>query len=197
MRRTYITALTAAIVLGPLMAFAWVSAPSSPPNNNIDQPLNVGSVAQSKVAGLLLSTNSGNTNGLIVQYGNVGIGATSPSYKLQVGGSGDGSAVGSNAFFYMSDARLKTNISTASDALAKILQLRGVSFNWKSTGKADVGLVAQEVEKVYPELVSTGADGIKAVEYGHLVGPLVEAIKAQQAEIDALKAEITALRSAN
>jgi len=195
MRRSYITLATAAILLGPIVAFAWTSAPPTPPNNNIDQPINVGSSAQSKVAGLLISTNSANTNGLIVQYGKVGIGTLTPTYKLQVGASGDGSSVGSNAFFYMSDARLKTDIMTASDSLSKILKLRGVSFDWKSTGKSDVGLIAQEVEQVYPELVHTGVDGIKAVEYGHLVGPLVEAIKAQQVQIDALKAEVAALKA--
>jgi hypothetical protein len=155
----------------------------------------VGSSAQSKVAGLLLSTNSGNTNGLIVQYGKVGIGSVSPSYKLQVGESGDGSSVGSNAFFYISDARLKDNVSTLSDALSKVLQLRGVSFTWKSTGAPAVGVIAQEVEKVYPSLVNTDEAGVKSVQEANLVAPLIEAVKAQQAEIDALKARVAELEA--
>ena len=189
-----ITIVTAALVLGPIFAFAWTSAPGTPPSNNVDAPINAGGTAQAKVAGLLLNTGN-NTNGLIVQYGKVGIDTVGPSYALQVGNSGDGSAIGSNAFFYISDVTLKKNIATLPDALSKILQLRGVSFNWKSTGAKAVGVVAQEVEKVYPELVNTDSKGIKSVQEGNLVAPLIEAVKAQQKQIEALKARVAALEA--
>ncbi|HEU5114493.1 MAG TPA: hypothetical protein VFT82_01865, partial [Candidatus Paceibacterota bacterium] len=58
------------------------------------------------------------------------------------------------------------------------------------------GLIAQDVEKVYPELVNTNKQtGLKSVEYANLVGPLIEAVKEQQKEIDTLKAEVAALQA--
>ena len=188
-----ITLIGTALVFGPLAAHAWIQAPANPPGSNVSSPLNAGGLAQSKVAGLLLNTGN-NANGLIVQFGKVGIGALAPGYKLQVGEAGDGSAVGSNAFFYMSDSSLKKDVSTLSDSLQKILGLRGVSFTWKGSGNKSVGLIAQEVEKVYPELV-TGEKGGKSVEYGNLVAPLIEAVKAQQKQIEALEARIRLLES--
>lgn len=82
-----------------------------------------------------------------------------------------------NGFFYSSDRKLKTNISPLTDNLNKILKLSGVSFDWKKTRNKDIGLIAQEVEKIYPELVSTDANDYKAVKYGNLVAPLIEALK--------------------
>ena len=120
--------------------------------------------------------------------GSVGIGTSSPgSYKLSV--SGD---IGATSFQYNSDRSLKKNIETIKDPLNKILQLRGVTFNWKKDDKASVGVIAQEVEKVFPELV-TESNGIKSVGYGNLVGPLIEAVKVQQKEINNLEARINIL----
>jgi hypothetical protein len=78
--------------------------------------------------------------------------------------------------------------------LAKILQLQGFSFNWKDNQEPSIGLLAQEVEKVFPELVS-GKDGSKTVDYGKLVPVLIEAIKEQQREIEKLKLEIEQMKS--
>ena len=66
-------------------AFAWTSAPLNPPSGNVSAPLNEGSAAQSKVGGLLLNTG-GAVNGLIVQFGKMGIGTTSPNQLLSVAG---------------------------------------------------------------------------------------------------------------
>ena len=107
---------------------------------------------------------------------NIGIGTTTLTYKLNVGGD-----VGATSFVYTSDRNLKKNIKTLDGALDKILKLRGVSFNWKDNNKPSVGLIAQEVEQVFPELV-TGNE-VKGVQYGNLVAPLIEAVKAQQQEI--------------
>ena len=97
----------------------------------------------------------------------------------------------SSGFFYNSDRNLKTNIQPLQGSLDKVLKLQGVSFNWKSTGAASDGLIAQDVEQVYPELVHTDAKtSLKSVEYGNLVAPLIEAVKAQQQEINDLKARI-------
>jgi len=86
------------------------------------------------------------------------------------------------------------NIKTISDPLEKITSLRGVTFNWKDSKEPSVGLIAQEVEKVFPELVG-GNGNYKAVEYGNLVAPLIEAIKAQQQQIEQLEARIMSLES--
>lgn len=96
-------------------------------------------------------------------------------------------------FYYNSDESLKENVAEL-DGLDIINKLRGVSFTWKETGDDSIGLIAQEVEKVLPELVSTDSDtGLKSVQYGNLVAPLIEAVKEQQEEIDELKSELKAL----
>lgn len=99
------------------------------------------------------------------------------------------------AFLYSSDKRLKKNIQTLDNSLEKVLKLNGVSFNWENSGEAGIGLIAQNVETVYPELVKTdGKSGMKSVEYGNLVAPLIEAIKEQQKMIESLQREINDLK---
>ena len=122
--------------------------------------------------------------------GAVSIGTTNPDiYKLYING-----AARATSFAYESDRSLKKNIATISDPLAKIMELRGVTFNWKKTNNPSVGLIAQEVETVFPELVSE-SNGIKTVEYGNLVAPLIEAVKAQQQEIESLNERLKALEA--
>lgn len=131
----------------------------------------------------------------LTSSGNLGIGNNAPTYKLEVNGNIAVDAGG--GFYYASDRRLKTDIAPLSSALDNILKLQGVSFTWKDSGKKSVGLIAQDVEKVYPELVGTNpTTGMKSVEYGNLVAPLIEAVKAQQKEIDALKQEVADLKAA-
>jgi hypothetical protein len=98
-----------------------------------------------------------------------------------------------------SDIRRKKDIVTIPNALEKVLSLRGVNFRWKDSKPDDnlhMGMIAQEVEKVVPEVVHTADDEMKtkAVEYQYVVGLLVEAVKAQQQEIELLKAEIANLK---
>ena len=64
--------------------------------------------------------------------------------------------------------------------------MRGVSFDWIADGSSEVGVIAQEVEDVLPDVVNTNEDGIKSVKYGNIVAVLIEAIKEQQAQIDQL-----------
>ena len=97
-----------------------------------------------------------------------------------------------------SDRRLKENITTLSSGqLAKVCSLRGVNFDWidKRTTGTQVGLIAQEVQEEYPELVGDGGieDGTLTVNYAGLVSPLIEAIKELKTELDAAKARITTL----
>ena len=75
---------------------------------------------------------------------------------------------------------------TIPNALDKVKDLRGVSFSWKENGRKSIGLIAQEVEKIIPELVNE-TDGVKSLAYGNIVGLLIEAIKEQQNQIDELK----------
>jgi hypothetical protein len=93
-----------------------------------------------------------------------------------------------------SDESLKENIKTIDDGLNKVLNLRGVEFDYKSDKVHSIGLIAQEVEKVIPELVYTNDDGIKSVAYQNIVAVLIEAVKSQQSQIDSLANEIRALK---
>lgn len=102
-----------------------------------------------------------------------------------------------------SDVRNKTNIQTLPEnTLEKVLTLRGVSFNWNAEylkkhidipNTGQIGVIAQEVEKIFPELVETDTDGYKSVDYTRLGPILIEAIKEQQTEIDSLKQQVTDL----
>lgn len=121
--------------------------------------------------------------------GNVGIGTTSPSYKLDVDGT-----VRAREFIYRSDESFKTNIQPLENSLKKVSQLQGVSFDWKSTNKRDIGFIAQDLEKVYPEFVYIDEDGTKSVDYGKIVAILVESIKEQQSQIESLQKEIEELK---
>lgn len=84
-----------------------------------------------------------------------------------------------------SDKNLKTNIKTVENSLETIQALRGVSFDWKNTGKSSYGVIAQELEKILPELVNTGDQ--KSVNYNGLIGVLIEAVKELSNEVNDLK----------
>ena len=87
------------------------------------------------------------------------------------------------------------NVRTIDGALDAVGKLRGVRFDWKKDGKPSLGVIAQEVEKIYPELVSTAPDGMKAVDYGKLAGVLIESTKALRAENASFRAENAALKA--
>jgi hypothetical protein len=87
-----------------------------------------------------------------------------------------------------SDARLKENVITINGAIDTINKLRGVSFNWKLTGKKSYGVIAQEIEKILPDVVNT-VDDRKSVNYGSIIGILIEAVKELSAKVDALEAK--------
>jgi hypothetical protein len=118
----------------------------------------------------------------------VGI-STGGTVKLTVSTTEITSALAISApdFNSTSDIRFKENVVSVSDALGKVNKLRGVNFNWKDSGKYSMGLIAQEVEEVLPEVVSTATDGHKSVSYQSMIGVLIEAIKDQQKQIDELK----------
>jgi hypothetical protein len=130
--------------------------------------------------------------------GNVGIGTITPDQALHV--VGEIVATGEITAFYSSDERLKENIQILSTPLTKLTSLRGVEFDWTdehidSRGgldklyvqKHDVGVIAQEVEKVLPEVVVDRDDGYKAVRYEKMIPLLIEAIKELKTELDEVK----------
>ena len=94
-----------------------------------------------------------------------------------------------------SDARLKENVEPIANALSDITQLEGVSFDWKDTGTRGHGFIAQQVEPILPDVVQTDDEtGIKSINYVGMIGHLVEAIKEQQTQIDALTAQVEELK---
>jgi hypothetical protein len=123
-----------------------------------------------------------------------------------------GNVTSNGSFATTSDARLKTNITPLTHVLEKLAQLRGVSFEWNEAavpvtghmpGQRDIGVIAQEVEVLFPEFVITGPDGYKAVAYDKLSSVLIAAAKelkaateAQQQHLVALEARLTTLERA-
>jgi hypothetical protein len=87
----------------------------------------------------------------------------------------------------LSDATLKTNPEVIEDPMAVLSQIFGMGFNWADSGKKSYGVMAQMLEKILPELVSTDANGKKTVNYIPIIAFLVEAVKKQQQDIDDLK----------
>ena len=104
---------------------------------------------------------------------NVWIWITSPTEKLHIVWN-----VQADAFLYNSDRRLKHDIVKIDSPLEKISKLNWYTYTLNRTWKRDIWVIAQEVEEVFPELVKTDSKtGMKAVQYGNLVSPIIEAIK--------------------
>lgn len=130
---------------------------------------------------------------LIKDTGNVGIGTTAPQQKLHVAGK-----VLATQYLTTSSQRFKTNIKPIEGAMDKVLRLRGVSYDWKADGKHDIGLVAEEVGAVIPEVVAYEENGkdVQSVDYARLVSLLIEAVKEQHQTIRALETRVAALEAA-
>jgi hypothetical protein len=126
--------------------------------------------------------------------GKVGIGITTPSNLLSlVPGGGPAIADGWSTY---SSRRWKTNIQTLPDALAKVEKLRGVSYDLKASGKHEIGVIAEEVGDVVPEVVSYEENGkdARGVDYSRLTALLIEAVKQQQRVVKQQQREISGLR---
>jgi hypothetical protein len=128
---------------------------------------------------------------------NVGIGTTSPAYKLQVGNAGDGTQARANAWNLLSDERLKKDFTSLSDPLDMVTKMNGYYYYWNtgSDKSKQIGFSAQQIKKILPEVVSKGADGYLSIEYGKIAPLLVEAIKEQQVMIEKLQKEIEELKA--
>jgi hypothetical protein len=120
---------------------------------------------------------------VVKESGLVGVGVASPTHIFQVG-QGKGAAFADSWSTY-SSRRWKTNIQTLPNALAKVEQMRGVSYDLQGSGKHEIGVIAEEVGQVVPEVVSFEANGKDAqgVDYSRLTAVLIEAVKEQQRQI--------------
>lgn len=110
---------------------------------------------------------------------------------------GNGNATLMGTLTQNSDERLKENIRKFGDPLTSLKKLNGYHFNWKDTNRdaaLQTGLLAQEVEKIFPELVSENADGIKGVNYIGLIPYLLEAVKELKSENEQLRSDYNALK---
>jgi trimeric autotransporter adhesin len=119
----------------------------------------------------------------------VGMGKTNPSTKLDVNG-----VITCTDLNSTSDINLKTDIAPLKNSIEKLLEITGVSFFWKETQEPSIGVIAQELEKVFPELVRETEEN-KTVNYNGLIGVLIEAVKEQQNQINTLKNEIEMLKN--
>lgn len=100
-----------------------------------------------------------------------------------------GAAIFNNNVTAYSDERLKSNIVTVPDALSKVTAMRGVHYTRDDTGRVHTGVVAQEIQKIAPEVVLTASDerGTLSVDYGNITGYLIEAIKELSAKVKELE----------
>ena len=146
----------------------------------------------------IFSARKGMQGFWVTTSGNVGIATSTPGFTLTVAGT----SWCTSGAWSGSDIRWKENIETLSNPLERVLRLRGVKFDWKQEEFKDnnfpeerqIGIIAQELEKEFPELVTTNEDGYKAIAYDRFTAVLLEAIKVQQKEIDELKEDIERLK---
>jgi hypothetical protein len=160
--------------------------------HDIEIGVGVPNLIYSTYGNLELNAQSGRTNidDNVTVSGNLGVGTTNPSVKLDVDGdvniSGILTATDINS---SSDIRLKKNIKKFENTLEKIDEINGVSFEWKQSGSKSAGIIAQDLEKVFPELVINTSE-YKKVNYNGLIGVLVESIKELKQEVQNLKSEL-------
>ena len=95
-------------------------------------------------------------------------------------------------FTSLSDKTQKTNIKPIENPIELVKQLEGVRYDWINNQKPSIGVIAQDIEKVLPEVVETNSNGLKSVSYGNIVGVLIEAIKEQQIRIEELEKKLNA-----
>ena len=144
----------------------------------------------------LSSSGHAGTITLAPNGGKVGVGTSSPSAGFDVGA---GHSTLADAWTTRSSRRFKTNIHPLVGALAKVEQLQGVSYERKLDHKSEIGVIAEDVDRIVPEVVSRDPETkqIEGVDYARLSALLIEAIKSQQREIEQLQTEIRQLKSAD
>ena len=167
---------------------------------SINVPINSGSVSYSLIRGLQnagsdlrVALFSGSStivtrNGFICdETGSVGIKINESNAPLSYALDVSGSIRASGTILQSSDERLKENIYPIDNAFDRVNSIEGVYFNWKDKSERNVGVLAQQVEKVLPEVVSQDGNGYLNVDYGGIVPLLLEAIKELEARITELE----------
>lgn len=114
----------------------------------------------------------------------VWVNTPSPAYPLDVDGT-----VRAGGLYLLSDMRIKTSISKIDQSLEKIRAINWYSFTWKDTGKADLWVLAQEIEKVFADAVATDKNWRKSVQYAALIAPILEALDELSTQIDSMATE--------
>lgn len=129
---------------------------------------------------------------LAANGGNVGLGASAPAHTLEIKIGGTTLA---DEWSIRSSRIFKTDIQPLRGALEKVEQLQGVTYQRKSDSKHEIGVIAEDVAEVVPEVVSRDPDTneVQGVDYSRLAALLIEAVKTQQAEIQQLKARVQEL----
>jgi len=135
--------------------------------------------------GYIKGVSEGTTGQFGIIFGTQGSGVSNPQERLRLNSSGN--ATFSGTVTANSDERLKENVVGITNALDKVLDLRGVYYNRIGQPEREIGVIAQEVETILPELVLESSDGVKSVAYQNMVAVLIEAIKEQQEQINELK----------
>jgi hypothetical protein len=126
--------------------------------------------------------------------GKVGVGTSSPSAGFEIGA---GHSTLADAWTTRSSRRFKTNIHPLVGALAKVEQLQGVSYQRKLDHKAEIGVIAEDVDRIVPEIVARDPETkqIEGVDYAKLSALLIEAVKSQQVQIEQLQIAVRELKS--
>ncbi len=133
------------------------------------------------------STDIYQTSQVVFEYGGIS------AFKV----NGIGNATLAGTLTQNSDARLKKNIAPLKNSLDKLKNITGYTYNWKDSARdtsEQIGFIAQEIEKEFPQLVKTDDKGMKSVAYANMTPVLLEAIKEQQQQIDDLKKAIEELK---
>jgi hypothetical protein len=193
--RTYVTALT-------FDTYGHVTAYSTGTETVTDT-----NTVTTNIAGTGVAVSSGTGNSTIsigqavatsdnVRFNSLGIGMAASATAGRIDATNDIVA------FSSSDIRFKENIKPIENALDKIRKISGNTYDWKAENKAehgyegnDVGVIAQEIEAVLPQLVQTRENGYKAVKYDKLVALLIEGIKDQQLQIEQLRIDLNNCRN--
>ena len=143
--------------------------------------------------GYIKGVSEGTSGQFAIIFGTQGSGPSAPQERLRLNNAGN--ATFSGTVTANSDEKLKENVVGIGNALNKVLDLRGVYFNRIGQPEREIGVIAQEIEKVLPELVYEAPDGTKSVAYQNMVAVLIEAIKEQQGQIDELRREVDKLKN--
>jgi hypothetical protein len=192
--------LAADIAVGSGITYGKLSLSNSITNGDIatNADINVSKLSENTISGITLGSNLATLTFGTYLTGTSYNGSTVVTIGINAETSGDSNIVARDGnggfsagtitatdFNSTSDINLKENVQTVDNALETISALRGVSFDWKETGKSSYGVIAQELEEILPDLVNTGE--VKSVNYNGLIGVLIEAVKELKKEVEELK----------